>query len=51
MNAAQLLMLRDAVASVSLSHKEGCGCLTCRAAAGDTDAFMQIVIASEEEAS
>jgi hypothetical protein len=35
--------LREAVASVSLSHPEGCDCKTCRAARGDADAFASIL--------
>ena len=35
--------LRDAVASVSLSHPQGCDCKTCRAAHGDAEAFREIL--------
>lgn len=39
----RLLTLKGAVASVALSHDESCICTTCRAAAGDGEAFAQIV--------
>lgn len=39
-----LLALRDAVASVALSHHETCGCLVCRASAGDAGAFAEILL-------
>lgn len=35
-------MLREAVASVSLSHPQDCRCTTCRAALGDEDALAVI---------
>lgn len=44
MSLAQLLILRDAVASVSLSHKADCECRTCKAAKGDEKAFAEILV-------
>lgn len=38
-----IFMVMEAVASVSLSHDEGCRCLTCRAALGDEEALAQIM--------
>jgi hypothetical protein len=38
-----LLMLREAIASVALSHDEGCECDTCKAATGDKEAWQRIV--------
>lgn len=35
--------LREAVASIALSHPDDCGCTTCRAAAGDNAALTAIV--------
>lgn len=34
---------REAIASVSLSHREDCPCTVCRAAQGDEESFMEIV--------
>ncbi len=42
----QLFALRGAVASVALSHDQGCVCDVCRAAAGDTDAFQRVALAA-----
>jgi hypothetical protein len=36
---ARLLMAREAVASVALSHEESCRCVVCRAADGDEAAL------------
>lgn len=36
-------MVRQAVASVALSHDERCDCETCRAALGDEDAFERVL--------
>lgn len=44
-----LFALREAVTSVAVSHGEGCGCVTCRAAAGDEDAWHEVLIAALEE--
>jgi len=41
-NLRRALELQGAISSVALSHPETCDCLTCRAAAGDVDAFAQI---------
>jgi hypothetical protein len=35
--------LRDAVASVALSHAESCTCEVCRAAHGDEEAFARLL--------
>lgn len=42
---SRMFILQEAIASVSMSHPEECGCRTCRAAAGDTDAFVEIYMA------
>jgi hypothetical protein len=39
-----LLMLREATASVALSHVEDCDCDACLATAGDKDAWHRIVL-------
>ena len=39
----QIEQIRGAIASVSLSHRLDCPCMTCRAADGDEDAFAEIV--------
>jgi hypothetical protein len=39
----QLHQLREAIASVSLSHDEGCACDTCKAAHGNEEAFGRLV--------
>jgi len=41
--------LREAVASVSLSHPEECTCEICRAASGDVMAFMHIAEVVDRE--
>ncbi len=48
-----IFMVMEAVASVSLSHDDGCRCLTCRAALGDERALGQIMagLAEMEEQS
>jgi hypothetical protein len=40
---AHMMMLRESIASVSLSHAQGCDCDTCKAAQGDDDAFARMV--------
>lgn len=40
------ITLRGAVASVSLSHPDDCGCDVCRAASGDVDAFIRVAYAT-----
>jgi hypothetical protein len=35
-------VLREAVASCALSHGSDCGCIVCRAADGDLDAFAKV---------
>lgn len=34
---------REAIASVSLSHPEDCGCIVCCAAQGNENAFVEVV--------
>lgn len=43
MYVARLLTLREGVASVALSHDDECACTICRAATGDTSAFMALL--------
>lgn len=43
MSIADLLILKEAVHSTALEHEDGCSCLTCRAAGGDTGAWSKIV--------
>lgn len=45
----KMQMYREAIASVSLSHDEGCDCLTCRAAKGDGVAFEELLPLLGEE--
>lgn len=40
-----LLVIREAIVSVCMSHVDDCTCTTCRAAHGDSEAFAQVVIA------
>lgn len=42
-------LLRESVASVALSHDEGCRCLTCRAALGDPIAWQELMIKLYDE--
>ena len=39
----RLLMLRESVSSVALSHPESCRCDVCRAAHGDEDAMARVL--------
>ena len=39
----ELQQLREAIASVSLSHEAGCDCDTCKAAKGNEQAFARLV--------
>lgn len=39
---ARLFMVKEAVNSVAIEHGE-CECLTCRAAAGDDEAFGKVL--------
>lgn len=39
----KMLAIKDAIASVALSHERNCTCRTCLAARGDMDAFANIV--------
>ena len=36
------LVVREAIASVAMSHENGCSCVVCRANAGDLLAFVRI---------
>lgn len=45
----RLFTLREAVASVALSHKPDCACTTCRAAAGDERALAELFESTERE--
>lgn len=45
----KMQMYREALASVSLSHRENCTCLTCRAAMGDEQAFRELLPLIQEE--
>jgi hypothetical protein len=45
-----IFALREALASVALSHDQDCGCGTCKAAGGDHEALMRIVIAMDDTA-
>jgi hypothetical protein len=48
-----LFILWESINSVALSHPEGHDCDTCKAAAGDKDAFQRVVVEvfeSEQEA-
>jgi hypothetical protein len=42
---SNLFLIKEAVASVALSHPEGHDCDTCKAAAGDNAALRRILIA------
>lgn len=49
---ARHLMVREAVGSVALSHRQDCVCLVCRAANGDEDALIEVhdaLAASDEK--
>jgi hypothetical protein len=39
----RMMMLKESIASVSLSHPESCTCDTCKAAHGDEAAFARVV--------
>jgi len=39
----RMMMWREAVASVALSHPETCDCRICQAASGDEDAMTAVV--------
>jgi hypothetical protein len=42
---------REAIASVSLSHPEGCDRMMCKAAQGDERAFAEMLVVLEGERS
>lgn len=39
----KLVFYQEAVASVALTHPEGCKCVICRAAEGDEHAMAEII--------
>lgn len=39
----RLMQMREAIASVSLSHPESCVCDVCKAAQGDDDALARVL--------
>jgi len=39
-----LFILKEALASVALSHEEGHDCDVCRAASGDKDALIRVML-------
>lgn len=43
-----MIVLKEALHSVALSHKEGCACVVCRAAGGDKEAFYTLLLELEE---
>jgi hypothetical protein len=45
MSIAEMFMLKCAIASVALSHDEGCACDTCKAAQGDEAALRRVMVA------
>jgi len=44
-----MVQLREAIASVALSHEADCSCTVCRAAAGDSDALVRMLLRQSEE--
>jgi hypothetical protein len=46
-----LLVLKEAIVSTALKHLSGCGCLVCRAARGDQEAFARVLVLKEATAS
>lgn len=42
------MLLEEMIASASLSHEDGCDCRVCRAAGGDSDAFLSILMSVQE---
>lgn len=46
-----VMQVKEAAASVSLSHAEGCRCLVCRAAGGDEDAMAEVLMVVNPPAS
>ena len=43
-NIADIVASCEACSSVALSHPGGCECITCRAARGDSDAFLELLL-------
>ena len=40
---AKVAMAREAAAAQAAEHSPACGCLACRATAGDMDAFEEVI--------
>lgn len=40
-----LLLVREAAASIAAAHADDCECVTCQAAGGDGDAFARLLYA------
>jgi hypothetical protein len=49
--AYRYLMLREAIATVAIQHREACECDTCLAAYGDKEAFLRVWLIAEHERS
>jgi hypothetical protein len=47
--AYRYLLLREAIASVAIEHRQGCGCDVCLAAHGDKEAFLRVWLIAEHE--
>jgi hypothetical protein len=43
------LLMREAIASVALSHDDDCDCVICRAATGEADAFAEVMLQVADE--
>lgn len=37
-------LIKEGIHSVAMEHESGCVCRICRAANGDTEAFMEVTI-------
>lgn len=44
MEGHRAFQMEEAIHSIALSHPEGCGCVTCRAADGDEDARATVMV-------
>jgi hypothetical protein len=44
----RVLVAREAVSSVALSHPDDCDCVACKASAGDSDALARILVMLED---
>jgi hypothetical protein len=47
--AYRYLLLREAIASLAIEHRQGCGCDVCLAAHGDKEAFLRVWLIAEHE--